>query len=185
MKYKSLELLDQLVKQVQEHISFVNSLEALSQETFHKRAHEGSWNILECIQHLNLYGSFYLPEITKKISESNLGYNVDFKSGFLGNYFANSILPNDKEKKMKTFRKMDPRNLMQSAEPIPVFLEQQNRLLHLLDKARSKDLTKIRIRLSFSNWIQLRLGDIFRFIIHHNTRHIVQIKNILSLPTTH
>ncbi|WP_159730899.1 DinB family protein [Sphingobacterium sp. 18053] len=59
MKYKSLELLDQLEKQVQEHISFVNSLEALSQETLHKRPHEGSWNILECIQHLNLYGSFF------------------------------------------------------------------------------------------------------------------------------
>jgi hypothetical protein len=183
MKYKSLELLKQLEDQVHEHISFVNSLKALSQEILNNRPHEESWNILECLQHLNLYGNFYLPEITKKMADSKFGFNADFKTGFLGNYFATSILPNDNKKRMKTFQKMDPKHLILTTDVITVFLEQQNRLLNLLDRARSTDLTKIHIKLSFCSWIQLRLGDIFRFVIYHNTRHIVQIKKILSAHT--
>ncbi|WP_313265021.1 DinB family protein [Sphingobacterium sp.] len=183
MKYKSLELLQQLENQVHEHISFVNSLKVLSQEVLNNRPHEESWNILERLQHLNLYGNFYLPEITKKMTDSKFSFNADFKTGFLGNYFANSILPNDKKKKMKTFQKMDPKYLMLTKDVITVFLEQQDRLLNLLDRAKSKDLTKIHIKLSFCSWIQLRLGDIFRFVIHHNTRHIVQIKKMLSAHT--
>src|SRR5690606_40518190 len=69
-----------------------------------------SWNILECYEHLNRYGDFYLPQIASKIKQSSTKSEPFFKPGFLGNYFANSMLPKDKLNKMKTFKDKDPLN---------------------------------------------------------------------------
>lgn len=180
MKYKSLELLRQLKKQTRDHLDFVTSLKMMPEEELNRRPVDGAWNILECLQHLNLYGEFYLGEISGRMARSDSKPAVDFKSGPLGNYFARSILPRDKTKKMKTFREMDPIYAGLTADVIDVFLDQQENLLRLLEQAESKDLNRIRIRLSFSRLFRLRLGDMLRFLVNHNVRHIVQIRNILS-----
>lgn len=82
---------------------------------------------------------------------------------------------------MNTFKEMNPfeKNLDQSV--IDKFIKQQKELLDLLKLAESKNLTKIRTRISISKWIKLRLGDTFRVVIYHNFRHIKQAeKAILS-----
>ncbi|ULT24222.1 DinB family protein [Sphingobacterium sp. E70] len=66
MKYKSLALLEQLSTQTREHMTFVESLKTLSLDDLNKRPHKGSWNTLECIAHLNLYGNFYLPKFQEE-----------------------------------------------------------------------------------------------------------------------
>lgn len=82
---------------------------------------------------------------------------------------------------MNTFKEMNPfeKNLDQSV--IDKFIKQQKELLDLLKLAESKNLTKIKTRISISKWIKLRLGDTFRVVIYHNFRHIKQAeKAILS-----
>lgn len=180
MKYKSLALLDQLSTQTREHMTFVESLKTLSLDDLNKRPHKGSWNTLECIAHLNLYGNFYLPEISRRMAASQSNAASYFNSGLLGNYFAKSILPKDRPNKMKTFQEMDPIHKQLDENVLAVFLEQQEKFLQLLEQAKSKDLGKIRTNISINKWIKIRLGDTFRFLVNHNIRHIVQIKNILS-----
>ncbi|OOG20401.1 hypothetical protein BWD42_08805 [Sphingobacterium sp. CZ-UAM] len=180
MKYKSLALLDQLSTQTKEHMTFVESLKTLSLDDLNKRPHKGSWNTLECIAHLNLYGNFYLPEISRRMAASQSNAVGYFNSGLLGNYFAKSILPKDRPNKMKTFQEMDPIHKKLDKNVLAVFLEQQEKFLQLLEQAKSKDLNKIRTNISINKWIKIRLGDTFRFLVNHNIRHIVQIKNILS-----
>lgn len=180
MKYKSSELLEQLRLQTKEQMSFVESLKTLPLENLNKRLHENSWNILECLAHLNLYGDFYLPEISKRITESPFQAAENFNSGVLGNYFAKSILPQDKVKKMKTYPEMDPIYRQLDKNVIDIFLGQQATVLQLLEQAKSKHIGKIRTHVSISKWIKIRLGDTFRFFVNHNLRHIMQIKAILS-----
>ncbi|MNF05884.1 hypothetical protein D3C80_2057150 [compost metagenome] len=72
------------------------------------RATAESWSVLECLQHLNLYGHFYIPEIGNAIAKSRHAATATFNSGWLGNYFANSMLPKAKLNKMKTFMAMNP-----------------------------------------------------------------------------
>ncbi len=55
-----------------------------------------SWSILECLEHLNLYGDFYIPEIKNRIESSKTLPKENFKSRILGNYFAKSMLPKEK-----------------------------------------------------------------------------------------
>lgn len=180
MKYKSLALLEQLSTQTREHMAFVESLKTLPLDDLNKRPHKGSWNTLECIAHLNLYGNFYLPEISKRMAASQSKTASYFNSGLLGNYFAKSILPKDRPNKMKTFQEMDPIYKQLDKNELAIFLEQQEKFLQLLEQAKYKDLGKIRTNISINKWIKIRLGDTFRFLVNHNIRHIVQIKNILS-----
>jgi len=48
---------------------------------------------LECLEHLNVYDEFYLPEIEKTINSAKNKSEFIFKSGILGNYFAESMIP--------------------------------------------------------------------------------------------
>ncbi|ULT45801.1 hypothetical protein KRR40_22825 [Niabella defluvii] len=110
MKITSQQLLDDLAGLTKQHVSFVQKLQALPDKLLTQKAQPASWNALECIEHLNRYGNFYLPEIRKRIAESTTHTAPVFKSGWLGNYFANSMLPKDKLNKMRTFEVMNPAN---------------------------------------------------------------------------
>lgn len=82
---------------------------------------------------------------------------------------------------MNTFKEMNPFEKKLDQSVIDKFIKQQKELLDLLKSAESKNLTKIKTRISISKWIKLRLGDTFRVIIYHNFRHIKQAeKAILS-----
>ncbi len=59
------------------------------------------------------------------------------------------------------------------------FLEQQQRLLGLLERAKQKDIGAIRTSISISPFIKLKVGDTFRFFVAHEQRHFLQIANTL------
>lgn len=107
---------------------------------------QNSWNILECLEHLNLYGKFYLPEMETQIKNSKYKNEEEFKSGFLGNYFAKSMLPKEKLNKIKTFKNKNPLNTDLDQSVIEEFLKQQTQLLKLLEESKKVSLNKIKIK---------------------------------------
>ena len=60
------------------------------------------------------------------------------------------------------------------------FIEQQEKLLQLLEAARTVDLNKASCAISISKWIKLKLGDTFLFFIAHQYRHILQAERALE-----
>lgn|SRR5690606_10260008 len=181
MKILSSILIEELKSFTQTHLEKAEEWKNLSLEILQKRPNEMAWNALECLEHLNYYGDFYISEIKRVMENSHLKNQEYFYSGILGNYFAKMMLPKEKGGKMNTFKEMNPfeKNLDQSV--IDKFIKQQKELLDLLKLAESKNLTKIKTRISISKWIKLRLGDTFRVVIYHNFRHIKQAeKAILS-----
>ena len=174
MKIDSQDLLSDLTALTRQHISMAEELQKHSFEDLSHRPAPGSWNVLECIQHLNLYGDYYLPEIEKQIRESEHPWQEQFKSGFLGNYFAQSMLPKEKLNKMKTFRDKDPIETDLDVNVISEFIRQQQQMLELLRAAEKVDLGKTKTGTSISKFIKLKLGDSFRVVIYHNQRHLEQ-----------
>jgi hypothetical protein len=172
-------LIQSLTEQTQEITTKVEQLKELDTPTLLWRENSTSWNILECLEHLNLYGDFYLPEMERKIRNSHKKSEKEFKSGFLGNYFANSMLPKAKLNKMKTFKDKNPLNAALERSVIDRFLEQQTQLLELLELSKNVSLNKVKTNLSITKLIKLKLGDTFRFYINHMLRHMNQIDNIL------
>ncbi len=175
---KSEILVQQWIEQTRLFINQAEKLKTRSFEMLTWRAEPSSWNILECLEHLNLYGDYYLPEIEKSIRNSKTKSSVEFESGMLGNYFAKSMLPKDKLNKMKTFKDKNPLNADLNKTVIDRFISQQIKFIDLLDKSRAVDLNTVKIKTSISSLLRFKLGDTFQFLVNHNLRHFRQIENI-------
>jgi len=181
MEFIAQNLLNELAEITRSNISAAQYFKTKSIEELNLRHSNESWSILECLEHLNRYGIFYIPEIRKSM-QSNIDKRPrqKFRSGLLGNYFANSMKIKEGSGKMKAFRSMDPIHSVLSRQVLDLFIEQQNELLDLLEKARNCDLNKIKTGISITKLIRIRLGDTFRFVIYHNQRHIKQARNVLA-----
>lgn len=180
MTITSEKLLQDLIERTRIHINQAKKISLLSTEKLNWRGEKDSWSILECFEHLNLYGDFYIPEIKKSIESSKTKPKENFNSGILGNYFAKSMLPKEKLNKMKTFKDKNPIGSKLNKTTIERFISQQEKILTLLDKSREIDLNTTKTAISISKLIKLKIGDTFRVVVYHNQRHIVQAKKILN-----
>ena len=174
------QLIDNLIAQTKETINVIERYKLLDLQTLNWRINKQSWSVLECVAHLNFYGDFYLPEIDKQLSNAKLGSDKDVKGGFLGQYFAKSMLPKEKLNKMKTFKDKNPIHTQLNINELDKFINQQNQLLGLLEKSRLYNLNKIKISISISKLLKLRLGDTFQFYINHQLRHLYQMERVLE-----
>ena len=181
---QSEQLIQTLLAQTKQITDQAAQLERLDLNVLTWKQNENSWSILECLEHLNLYGDFYLPEIDRKIKSTNTKSDLEFKSGILGNYFAKSMLPKEHLNKMKTFKDKNPLNAKLDITVINRFIQQQNQLITLLNQSRKVSLNKVRIEISISKLIKLKLGDTFQFFINHIIRHFKQIENIQAAIKT-
>ncbi len=180
MKTTAENLITELIERTKQAINECETLNQKPLTDLNKKTNETSWSALECLEHLNLYGDFYLPEIAKRINESSWEPEANFKGGFLGNYFTNSMLPKADLKKMKTFKDKNPNGSKLDKNTIERFLNQQKEMLTLLNQARGISLNKTKTAISISKLIKLKLGDTFRFVIAHNERHLVQAKKAIN-----
>ena len=143
MQIENNQLIDDLLRRMESCKRTVKEFEILPQNRLQFKNGE-RWSVLECLEHLNLYGDFYLVEIEKQIiTNPRKTISTKFKSGILGNYFANLMEVKDgKITKMKSPKDKNPSNSHLSITTISRFLKQQERLVILLNQCRSIDLTK-------------------------------------------
>lgn len=195
MKMQASKLTQNLIEEVKTILQKAQQLQTLSNDELNFRPNTESWTILECIEHLNRYSDFYLQEIEKRMDEKmdkNKSLNKEkpnqdyiFKSGFLGNYSANSMLPNATGKKagqinkMTTFKDKNPIHSGVDKRVLDTFIDDQHEFIRLLEKSQHVDLNKTKVSLTLP-LLKFNLGDTFRFVINHEIRHFIQISTILS-----
>lgn len=173
-------LLAALEQRTESHLSeAINSFQNLNEKKLLQPAVNGGWSIAQCLEHLNRYGNYYLPVIQKGL-EQEFPADDKFKSTWLGNYFIKMMDPDSGAKKIKTFKEYSPTPTLNAYAVVAEFIHQQETLLKYLRAARNKDLNKIKIAISLTKWIKLKLGDTFQFLIAHNERHMRQAKRNLT-----
>lgn len=180
----AIDLLQELTTITKNIMERAEKFYALDAAILNLKANEFNWSILECLEHLNLYGDFYLPEIEQRMAKSPYPANPTFTSGWLGNYFVNTIMPKENMNKMKTFKSMNPVGSQLSIKTLDKFIAQQQQLLHLLQAAKQVNLSKTKTAVSIAKWIHIKLGDTFRFVVYHNLRHLIQAENVLKTNIT-
>lgn len=174
------ELITELLEKTRMNIHKVESLKKLSEKELNYKESSGEWSILECIEHLNIYGDFYNPAIKESIQKTTTTSSKIFKSGVLGNYFVNLIAPKEKLNKMKTLKENNPLGSCLDIDVINRFINQQKEYLELIEQSKNINLTKTKTAISITKLIKLRLGDTLRFITAHNERHMLQAENIFK-----
>jgi hypothetical protein len=182
-KFKTEDLLNGLtqdVRQIKEAAGFFASGERT------KLAYSpdpGRWSVVQILEHLNAYNRHYLPVIEKELSLVTHNTNAWFTSGYWGEKFTKMMQPANVyeiKNKMKTQKKMSFPNSLNVETVLNEFIGGQDKLLLLLEMAKGKDLAKVRIPISLTKLIKLRLGDTFRFLIAHEQRHMIQARNVMK-----
>ena len=179
MKIEQARLIDELLALTQTAKQQALELKTYDLEALNYKPNDQTWSALECLEHLNRYGQFYLPELDNKITGAPMTHNAPFKSGWLGNYFVNMIKASNL-KKLKTTPPMDTTGSDLNLTTIDQFVKQLDWLQTLLQKAVQVDLTRTKTAISLTKWIKLRLGDTLRFLVYHNERHILQAQRVVA-----
>lgn len=180
--FDSKELLNSLQQDVKSLLLQLEQVK-LDDAKLNQQPGTNKWSIAQILEHLNSYNRFYLPAINNAMRNSTLVSTPNFKSGWFGNYFTNMMLPKAGGKianKMNAPKDHVPVAQLDSKKVIEEFIAGCNTLLQYLQKAERTDIGRVRVPISISKFIKLKLGDTFRFLIAHKQRHFVQLANTLA-----
>ncbi|WP_298736726.1 DinB family protein [uncultured Chitinophaga sp.] len=179
--FDSTTLLDQLQQKVKELASTVEEqLHHLPAPVLLLPPAQDKWSAIQCLEHLNTYSRFYLPQIASAIERGyakQLPATTSFKSGWLGNWFTNTMQPKPDgtlPMKMQSPKNARPVTDLDAAKVMAEFLDGQQQLLTLLQRAEGVNLQRLKVPTSLGKWLRLSLGDTFRFFIAHEERHVLQ-----------
>lgn len=181
-KFKSEELIDQLEADVRHLIAAAEHLQQADAVKLSYPPAEGKWSAAQALEHLNMYNRYYLPMIEKAMVHIPKEVNAWFVPGFLGNYFTNMMMPKNVyeiKNKMRAMKSFRPDRGVNVEGVFKEFIEHQKKLLQLLETARKRNLEQVRIPISISKMIRLKLGDVFRFLVAHEQRHMIQARNAI------
>ncbi|MFN7791681.1 MAG: DinB family protein [Cyclobacteriaceae bacterium] len=182
--YNRDTLIENLLDQTEIVLKKAIEWQLIPHSTFALRPSSESWSANECLQHLNSYGRFYLPAIESVLSRSEKRESsTQFSPGWLGNYFTKLMMPSkdgNVSKKMNSPKDHAPKTIIESRLVISEFIDQQEKLLALLNTAKKFDLNAVKVGISIAPIIKLKLGDVFRFMIAHQVRHILQAERALA-----
>ena len=179
MKIKTKDLLRDLRKRTLAANEVVLHLQkSLSETELNYKPDAETWSLLEITEHLCRYGDFYLPEAEKRLKAAAPRSAPDYKSGWLGEYFAQSMLPKNGKivNKMNTFKSKNPNGSKIDKQVLDRFLQQQQRLLIILEQAENYDLSKIKSATTIGKLVKIKLGDALRVVVYHIERHILQMQ---------
>ena len=182
-KFKSEELIKDLKEDVRRLQEAAEHLKNTEKSKLVYAVNEGKWSVVQCLEHLNAFGRHYLPAIEKAIAVKSGERPAWFNSGFLGDYFTKSMKPKNVfeiKNKMKTMKIFNFPNSLNVDTVMKEYIDQKVKLQQLLDIANERDLNSIRIPVTITKMIKLKLGDTFRFLIAHEQRHMIQARNTLK-----
>jgi hypothetical protein len=185
--YQTKALLDKLYGETEAYLEkAVKEWQKMPLELFHKRPKPEAWSAAQCLEHLNIYGRYYLPALEKAIeSAEKKGFQPteNYTSGWIGNYFYHQILPNTEgglKGKMKAPAHAIPTHQPDARAMVAEFIDQQETMLKLIERARKINIGKVRVPISIMKWLKLKVGDTFLFMTAHHLRHILQAERALS-----
>lgn len=182
-RFKSEDLLNELtadVRRIRESAAFFQSSDPMK---LVYTPDETKWSVVQILEHLNAYNRHYLSLMEKELSIVTHSNSTWFTSGYWGEKFAKMMKPTNVyqvKNKMKAMKAYTFGNDLNVDTVLKEFIAHQERLVKLMDMARNRDLNTIRIPITITSLVKLKLGDLFRFIIAHEQRHMIQARNMLK-----
>lgn len=180
----------QIVSEIsQENIQQLNKfISKMSDKQLHWNPNPGVWSIAEVLGHLNSYATYYHPVFRKKIESTRFpAVKEDFVSSPLGRSAWKSMkLGNAKniKRKFKAPKGHNPTIDKELVDDNVVanFAKAQEELIQIAEMSKEVNLKKVKIPISISKIVRLRLGDALLFVAYHNERHMQQIINLRTHP---
>ncbi|MFM1874326.1 MAG: hypothetical protein RL266_63 [Bacteroidota bacterium] len=176
-------LIDELIAMLSESKARVEQLRERKVDDLNWRPSEDKWTVLECLEHLNMYGDYYIPEIERVIKKSRPQIELQkFKNTWWGDFFVNSLAPKSKKsiKPLNAMEKLNSKGMKLGAETVERFIKQHCQLIELYEQAKSVDIQH-RCTGTTIPLVRLRLVDTIRGQAYHSERHVDQAFGVLAL----
>jgi DinB superfamily len=143
---------------------------------------EGSWSILDCLQHLNVAVTETLPAFDRAIAEGRARDQAGagpFRYGWFSRMMVWSMEPPARFRmKAPRLMRVSPASTRRGAEVVPEFLRVRDRLAERVRQSDGLDLARVRTISPVNSMIRLPLGAYFNFILAHERRHLWQARNV-------
>ncbi len=165
---------------IQDSLAFEQALKAFvkgkAEHLLAQRPQPRKWSFLECIDHLSLTYTDYLPRLSQVVKQRKAIKGTHFKQGVFGRMMINSMTPKEGriKLKVKTLGKFIPPNQAPDIAIVDTFLQQHQTFVDLLKAAQPLHGGKIRLDSAIGGWLRFRLGDCCQFLVGHNERHWLQ-----------
>jgi DinB superfamily len=154
----------------------------LSGEQINWRPGEGEWSIGQCFDHLlvsNRPFESIFEAILARRYRRRLWERMPLLPGVFGGLIINALRP-DSGRKVKARPAFYPSSSHIAPTIITSFLEQQTRLVRLMERSRRLDLEAITITSPVASFITYRLMDACRIIVVHEQNHFVQATRVME-----
>ncbi|MDJ0365671.1 DinB family protein [Hymenobacter sp. H14-R3] len=158
-------------------------LRPLTSEQLNRRPGYDKWSAAQCLEHLNLVGGYYLPNLKARLrlaqaSGSTAGAQV--RSGWLGRYFTSTTQDRNGlgDNLLRRPKQYAPTGTRLTGTVVESFNRQLDELLRLLLLARQVDAGAVRIPNPLYPWLRLRLTDVFEALVIHLQRYVKQAEQV-------
>jgi len=144
------------------------------------KPNEKSWNADECLQHLNSYGRYYLPQIKSAVNlakQKNQKTDLNIKGSWIGRKFTKMMSVNSQgfpSGSMKSPKDHRPISNTNSSQTLVEFESQLRDLELIIQECNQINLDKVRVPISISRFIKLSAADVLDFYLAHHKRHLYQ-----------
>ena len=188
-KMTTSELIKTVSNITLENIDTINKLVSnLNEDQLKWRPDQGFWNISEVLSHLNEYSRYYQPTFKKKIASTRF---TSTKEAFLSSPLGRSAWKSMKLGNVKTIKRKfkaqkgyNPSrdSSLLTGREFEDFIKHQTDLQSIIELAQTVNMKRVKIPISISKIVRLRLGDALLFVVYHNERHVQQIANLVNHP---
>ncbi len=183
----TIQLIEELTRITQANLDQIKKhFSHLNEEQKNWRSDENSWSISDIFAHLNEYANYYHPTFLAKIEKTKYTEPKDvFVPSPLGRSAWKSMKLGNAQNVKRKFKSPKQYNPLLHPEivkgnDIENFADTQRDMLTIIERASKVNLRKVKIPISISKIVRLRLGDALLFVVYHNERHLQQALNILK-----
>ena len=156
----------------------------LSAEQINWKPSGDEWSVGQCFDHLIISNRLLLTVI-EEIRQGKRRRRAWERVPLLPRLFGKLLIRTlraDAGRKVKAPRALNPSVSHIPAEIIPSFVEQQDRLLRLMEGTRGLELERITITSPVARFITYSLMDAYRLIVVHEQNHFLQASRLLQSP---
>ncbi|TGE05506.1 DinB family protein [Hymenobacter fodinae] len=141
-----------------------------------------SWSVLECLEHLNRYGRYYLPALQQALVHPRGAARPEEEVGlsWFGRKSYELVRPENR-KAQKTLRRMNPARSHLTPAVLEEFQSQLANLQALLPLMAQANLNQKAVPVEFFRLLKLRVGEALLFVVAHMQRHVQQAERAAAV----
>lgn len=141
------------------------------------------WGVGQCLVHIARANELYRVKVAPALRRARtrgLEARRPLHGSWLGRWFTRIVGPEGRPAKAPPLFR--PRRETVEGAALETFFAEQVRLQGLLDDARGLDLDRVRVPSPLSRLLRFHVGDVFRMLVEHEKRHVLQAVRVRSEP---